>query len=67
MLTNRWLNTRLTLVPASISTYRPGGNFQNIPACVIELEITGFLHKLIEESRGYRTRPHGHQYRQNDR
>ncbi|GFW15925.1 hypothetical protein TNCV_4431981 [Trichonephila clavipes] len=40
---------------------KPGGNFQKNPACVIQREISGFLHKPLEESRGSRTRQHGRQ------
>ncbi|GFT23717.1 hypothetical protein TNCV_3511791 [Trichonephila clavipes] len=33
----------------------------NITACVIERDISGPLHRFIEEFRRFRTRQHGHQ------
>ncbi|GFV48405.1 hypothetical protein TNCV_3026751 [Trichonephila clavipes] len=54
---------RITLVPASFSIYRRGKTTRNITARVIERDVSGPLHKFLEESRGFRTRQHGHQSR----
>ncbi|GFW70955.1 hypothetical protein TNCV_190461 [Trichonephila clavipes] len=44
---------------------KPGGNFEKKSTFVIEREISEYLHKFLEESRGFQTRQHDRQCRQN--
>ncbi|GFW41405.1 hypothetical protein TNCV_464961 [Trichonephila clavipes] len=56
-----WGLGRLTAVLASIFIYSRQKLPRNIIARVIECDISGEIHYFLEDSRGFRTRQHGHQ------